>query len=720
MSEIFDISETKETQYIYSDPTNPYLSTAVIGPNGARTDYTYKSNGDLDSMDEQSIDDMGDRTTTYTYAEDEDTAPIPDKHRHLLRKIQRPPVRIRKGTPQEAVVTYPPTELKYDPNGNLNEIKDAKGNSTFITYTNDGLVATIEGRNGHVTTFHYQDIANGPYRRLESIDIPTGPPLSTDIRTIKFFYNDADNPDNVTDVEDPLGNTFTMEYDVLDRVTKVIDARDNETEFVYADRVLQEIKLPPNNGSGTALRKISYLYDDFARLQEVKRDTGPSSQETRVKYEYNGFYEVQRLIRIKDTVEKSFSVQRDALGRPILSTDPLGQLSETAWQTSCFGHSQTTPRGIRRITNVNLLCRVSEVRAGLPDTNDDQELDALRESVTYHYDELERLVKTEHADSRYGRAVFGLDRYKVKTRTYHYDELDRLIEMTFEDGSTMFWAYDDEGNVTRMTDPEGKVTEYSYLRDNLLHKVTIKRGDPETVVGEFVYSYDAAGRLETIQYPAPTGITAVFRNAADVSGSGFDANGNLRFLRYEKTGETVPLRSFEWTYDDSNNKQSMLDVDSSRAVRWEYGFDWLDRLVTVKRAHSITGVQNLPATTLQRAYEFDESDNRTFFDDHVNDVTYHYKYKSIDDNGSTRWSDQLEEILIYDVAAGHRNVGDFVSFETYLHDADGNMIKRTLNYPQLSEDETRYGWSDFDRLRHVESDQNGRMQDARYDAERGR
>ena len=68
MSEIFDISETKETQYIYSDPTNPYLSTAVIGPNGARTDYTYKSNGDLDSMDEQSIDDMGARTPTYTFS----------------------------------------------------------------------------------------------------------------------------------------------------------------------------------------------------------------------------------------------------------------------------------------------------------------------------------------------------------------------------------------------------------------------------------------------------------------------------------------------------------------------------------------------------------------------------------------------------------------------------------------------------------------------------
>ncbi|MFA7484158.1 MAG: RHS repeat-associated core domain-containing protein [Vulcanimicrobiota bacterium] len=157
----------------------------------------------------------------------------------------------------------------------------------------------------------------------------------------------------------------------------------------------------------------------------------------------------------------------------------------------------------------------------------------------------------------------------------------------------------------------------------------------------------------------------------------------------------------------------MLDVDSSRAVKWEYGFDWLDRLVTVKRAEA-ADVGSLPATTLQREYVFDESDNRTFFDDHVNGVTYHYKYKSIDDNGTTRWSDQLEEILIYDSAAGHRTVGNFVSFETFLHDADGNMTKRTL---ASTSEEIDYTWTEFDRLEQVDSSANGRMQVNRYDTD---
>ena len=168
--------------------------------------------------------------------------------------------------------------------------------------------------------------------------------------------------------------------------------------------------------------------------------------------------------------------------------------------------------------------------------------------------------------------------------------------------------------------------------------------------GSTTYTYDDAGRLDQIVYPAGTGITATFRDG-NTAGTGFDENGNLRFLRYEKSGLTDPLRSFEWTYDDSNNRETMLDVDPTRAVKWEYGFDWLDRLVTVKKAQA-ADVASLTAPTIEREYVFDESDNRVFFDDHVNGATYHYLYDE---------ADQLEEILIYASAAGHRIVGDFTS-----------------------------------------------------------
>lgn len=175
-----------------------------------------------------------------------------------------------------------------------------------------------------------------------------------------------------------------------------------------------------------------------------------------------------------------------------------------------------------------------------------------------------------------------------------------------------------------------------------------------------------------------------------------------------------------WSYDDSNNRQSQLEVTPTKAVLWEYSVDWLDRLVAVKRAEAVD-VASLPASPLgavhlQREYVWDESDNRTFFDDHVAGVTYHYTYKSIDDNGTTRWSDQLEEILV-STTVGERDVttpGNFVPFETFLHDPDGNLSKRIV---ASTGEEISYEFSDFDRLKRVESDTNGRLQDARYDVD---
>ena len=242
------------------------------------------------------------------------------------------------------------------------------------------------------------------------------------------------------------------------------------------------------------------------------------------------------------------------------------------------------------------------------------------------------------------------------------------------------------------------------FRDNLLRRAIFER--PSQADRVFTYSYDAIGRPETITYPVSTGIVAKFEDDSATANSGFDANGNLLHLRYEKGGTLI--RRFEWTYDDSNNRQSQLEVTPTKAIQWEYGFSWFDQLISVKRAEATT-VAGLPATALQREYVFDESDNRKFFDDHVNSKTYHYKYKSIDDNGTTRYSDQLEEILT-STTVGDRVLANFTSLETFEHDLDGNMTKRIKTGEEIS-----FQWSDYDRLLRVESDTTGRKQDNRYD-----
>jgi len=259
-------------------------------------------------------------------------------------------------------------------------------------------------------------------------------------------------------------------------------------------------------------------------------------------------------------------------------------------------------------------CLLTQVASGDPDANDPLSLNVAREVRSFLYDELGRLViSAQDRDSRYNESVHGIDKYvenQNNVRFYIYDELDRLEELTYEDGRTAFWEYDAEGNVSKMTDPEGKVTRYEYFRDNLLHRVIIERSGQADRV--FTYSYDAAGRLEEIVYPVNTGITASFVDdpSNPTPGSGFDENGNILYLWYRKNGGLI--RRFEWSYDDSGNRQSQLDVTPSLAIRQEYGYAsasrlrryevsvnrrfWLDRLETVRRAEATT-VAGLGALT---------------------------------------------------------------------------------------------------------------------------
>ena len=253
---------------------------------------------------------------------------------------------------------------------------------------------------------------------------------------------------------------------------------------------------------------------------------------------------------------------------------------------------------------------------------------------------------TQTKESKYGKAVLGVDLFGDAKEDWlnTYDELDRVVGRRLRtDGDpmgandkVMSYEYDPEGNVTKMTESvsvtasvtEGKVTRYEYYRDNLLHKMILERAGESD--GVFTYSYDPAGRLDKIVYPASTDIEAVFRDEADLTvtgiGTGFDPNGNLRFLRYQKKSTGALIRRFEWRYDDSNNREFMLDVTPTQAVKWEYGVDWLAsrrrsrlaryavrrlRLVSVKRAEAVA-VANLPASPLgaaylQREYVFDET-----------------------------------------------------------------------------------------------------------------
>lgn len=706
------------TDMFYNDSGSPYLMTARVDPNLKVVEYEYDSQGNVTKFIDKRDEEINGYVATYTYADTVDPAPINPKHRNLIRFIQRPTVTV-DGTP----TIYQATEFRYDPDGNLERIIDAASEEVFMEYSLDGLIEKVTDRRGHTTEFEYFGTAfdGVSSRNLETLKVPKGETVADGFRTISIAY---DNYDNVVSVTNELGHQVSAVFDELDRPLTITDGRGSQKSYQYNAGLLDGISFHPNNGSAGP-RETVFLYDDSSRIERVERDIASSAPRlVRVNYKYSNFSELKALVRLKDGVEKSAQMSYDQLGRQVSSKDSLNRDSLMAYAPFCSEKAETSARGIRRLSTSTHRCLPHQILVGEPDVVDSLGLSLVREVQTFTHDELGRMVIAgRDRDARYFQSVQGIDKYVeggqfTNVRFYIYDELDRLTEMTFEDGRTAYFEYDGDGNLTKTTDTQGKVTRYEHYRDNLLHKVILERGGQD--VGEFVYSYDAAGRLDEIEYPLLSGIRAVFRDAVDTPGSGFDENGNLRFLRYEKQGLLHPLRSFEWRYDQSNNREFMLDVDSSRAVKWEYGFDYLDRLITVKRAEA-PEVASLPssplgASTIQREYLWDESDNRTFFDDYVAGMTYHYVYSSFNDAGTIRFSDQLEEVLV-STTVGERDVvtpGNFVSLETFLHDADGNLTKRISN----NGDEASFEWSDFDRLHRVEEESGGqatRLQDNRYD-----
>lgn len=683
----------RETSYGYNDPyeepynPNPYLLTSVTDDNLNTIEMTYTEAGNL-----KTVRDKAGNITTYEYAEEIDSPLLP-KHRNLLRNIYRPPVTVDGGT-----TIYNPTSFRYDVNGNLEKIIDAKGNETFMTYDVDGLVLTITNRNGNTSEFVYDGQAkSGDSRNLLEIRTPKGESPSYGYRRIRFEYDDEDN---IISIKDDLDNEVITTYDLIDRPATITDARGKVTSFTYDRVLLSEVLLPANNGSNSLARKVSMVYDNMDRLLGVLRDIDNiGTQESRVEYSYTKFSQLASLTRDKNGVPKPFAFSYDKVGRLLTAADtatPTG-VTSMAYEPFCVGHASTSARGIRRKTSLDNRCLPTQLEVGDPDPTDPLEIVAPREVRQWEHDELGRTIKTSQSRSSvYGRSILGFDSYgnQPEERFYRYDELDRLVEMRFRrngdplgaNDKILTWAYDPEGNVVQTTGLDGQVTRYAYYRDNLLKEVRIHRSGSSDRV--FSYFYDLAGRPLRIEYPSSTGLVAKFDDGTNTPGSGWDATGQLVHLRYEKDGNLI--RRLQLTYDDSGNRASLLDVTdgsvlTAKAIKWEFFYDWLDRLVTVNRSEA-ADVGSLPGTTAPfSSYTYDSSDNRLTYRDEVADKTYRYV---VDD------ADNLVEIYLTDGSNPE------VLIESIQSDPDGNMITRTS---EITNEVITYAWDDWDRLFQVSS-----------------
>jgi YD repeat-containing protein len=149
---------------------------------------------------------------------------------------------------------------------------------------------------------------------------------------------------------------------------------------------------------------------------------------------------------------------------------------------------------------------------------------------------------------------------QAANETYSYDVLNRLSGLT-RGSDTFGYEYDNVGNVTKRTYPDGTVLDYSYDDDGRMAPVKV---GGSTVAA---YGYNADGLPTSAALPAANGY---------VETRSYDRAGRLSALTNTKSG--TDLSRFTYTRDPVGNSTR---IDKVAGGAETYGYDELDRLTEV-------------------------------------------------------------------------------------------------------------------------------------------
>ena len=325
---------------------------------------------------------------------------------------------------------------QYDVAGNVVKAIDARGNATWLDFT---------------------DRFGVPDTDAEGNTSPTE--LSTPGQTSFAFATKVTNALNQSvwvqfdyylgkpvNAEDANGIVASGYYnDVLDRPTQVkhavgVSGVENQTTFVYDDAGHTVTTTSDLGLNGDNTLKSVGIYDDMGRTTESRQyETSSNYIVTKRGYDVLGrAYRVSNPYRPWNSESAVWNtVVYDALGRTLSATTP----DSAAVTTSFYGNTVTATdqAGKSRKSVTDALGRLTTVY---------EDPSSLNYSTSYTYDVLNDLTQVSQGS---------------QTRTFVYDSLKRLTSSANpESGTATVDAYDNNGNILVSTDARGVSTHVSY------------------------------------------------------------------------------------------------------------------------------------------------------------------------------------------------------------------------------------------------------------------
>ena len=506
----------------------------------------------------------------------------------------------------------------YDSNrGFLTSITDAKGNTTFFEYDILGRITkkvnadltekeavyndqdntvTIYDELDHKTVQYYDGIGRLTKSEWYITDIVK----LTETYTLNYL-------DKVKTKTDPGGHTYSYEYDLLGRLTKIFNPDSTFIEAQYTDAVNTVFVFDENqhkreyhrNWVGQLLQVKEYTdsqnyylpqytYDNLGHLTSLT-----DANQNTTSYSYDSMFGVTQVVYPDSTTEK-FSY--DASGNVLQSTNASGittltydavyqligiqypDLSSTTFGYDANGNriSMTDSEGQSSYTYNNRNCLTSETRTieGEPYT------------VSYQYDSASQIVSITYPDQ--------------SIITYEYDSLNRLTTIP---GYAQF-SYNNS-LLADMTYSNGVITTYHY--DSRLRPVTLSAQKGGTDLLVMNYQYDPANNIQQLEYnrrlPDQQWLQSVETFEYDWLNRLVCAEGDygLQSYSYDAVGNRLSLNDLTYTYNNMNELLSVNDgtaftyddrgntlTKTESADTWTYIHDTQNELTQVLKNEKIT------------------------------------------------------------------------------------------------------------------------------------
>lgn len=521
------------------------------------------------------------------------------------------------------------------------------------------------------TQFEYNDRG-----QLTAIDGPR-----TDVQDLtQFEYRDCIGGAGCGDllsITNAIGHVVSFDqYDANGRVTMMTDANGLVSTYQYHPRgwVLSVTQTPPSDDA----RIVRYHYDGIGQLSKIEMPDG-----SELSYSYDAAHELRQVTdNLGNRVEYAYDVKGNLVSEAVYGADnSLVKDAALAYDIRDFVESINTSGSITSLVTdaVGNVSRTTDPKQN-PDTSHSfdnlnrltQTIDALTNTTAYQYnvaDQLTKVTSPNGSVTQYEYDDLGNQTKEISadrgTTTYTYDAAGNVTSMTDARGITLTYQYDALNRLTQLDSPTARHRAHykydagnsNYCTNNSVGRVCRVRdssgrefldydawgnivrvrrsvqGFDGLLVGAYItdYSYDAANRVSSIQYPSGRSVsftrdavgrlTGVDTQDADgntdtiVSNRVYRAdglwtsqsydNGLTQTKQYDKQGRLISHLaddySRDYIYDANGNIISADAIDNSQER--DYGYDVLDRLTSESDS-----IRNLI-----RDYQYDANGNREQF-----------------------------------------------------------------------------------------------------------